>query len=84
MTTAVIVVNTMCIVSEKLFGGNTPRIVSLITPPRIPVTVARIIMPTRSYLCSIALSAPVTANTTVPNKSSTSIMSEKPISKLNN
>ena len=61
-----------------------PNIVSLITPPSIPVTVARIIIPTISYLCSIALSAPVTAKTTVPNKSSTRIIMEKLVSKLNN
>ena len=61
-----------------------PNIVSLITPPSIPVTVARIIIPTISYLCSIALSAPVAAKTTVPNKSNTRIIMEKLVSKLNN
>jgi hypothetical protein len=35
-------------------------------------------------LCSIALSAPVTAKTTVPNKSNTRIIMEKLVSKLNN
>jgi hypothetical protein len=84
MIIAVIVVKTMCIVSEKLFGGKIPNIASLITPPRIPVTVARIIMPTISYLCSIALRAPVTAKAAVPNKSSTNIIMEKLVSKLNN
>lgn len=61
-----------------------PNIVSLITPPNIPVTVARIIIPTISYLCSIARSAPVTAKTTVPNKSNTRMIMEKLVSKLNN
>ena len=84
MIIAVIVVRTMWIVSEKLCGGKIPKIVSLITPPRIPVTVARIITPTISYLCSIALRAPVTANTAVPNRSSRNIIIEKPVSRLNN
>jgi hypothetical protein len=35
--------------------------------------VERIITPTISYLCSIALNAPVTAKAIVPNKSNTCI-----------
>ncbi len=42
---------------------------SRIVPPATPVIVARIIIPTMSALCSIALNAPVTANAIVPNKS---------------
>jgi len=50
-------------------GGNIPKIISQTTPPAIPVIVERIITPTMSALCSIALNAPVTANAIVPNKS---------------
>ena len=50
-------------------GGSFPKVISRITPPAIPVIVERIIIPTKSDLCSIALNAPVTANAIVPNRS---------------
>lgn len=50
-------------------GGNFPKIISRITPPATPVIVERIMIPTMSDLCSIALNAPVTAKAIVPNKS---------------
>ena len=54
-------------------GGTIPKVISLKTPPATPVIVERIIIPTMSALCSIALNAPVTANAIVPNKSNISI-----------
>ena len=51
------------------FGSSLPSITSRIVPPATPVIVARMIIPTISALCSIALKAPVTANAIVPNRS---------------
>ena len=55
--------------SEIEFGGNLPRTTSRMVPPATPVIVARIIIPTMSALCSIALKAPVTANDIVTKRS---------------
>ena len=51
------------------FGSDFPNITSRIVPPATPVIVAKMIMPTMSALCSIALNAPVTANAIVPKRS---------------
>ena len=51
------------------FGSDFPNTTSRIVPPATPVIVAKIIMPTMSALCSIALNAPVTANAIVPKRS---------------
>jgi len=48
------------------FGSDFPNTTSRMVPPATPVMVAKIIMPTMSALCSIALNAPVTANAIVP------------------
>ncbi len=47
-------------------GGYLPNITSRIIPPASPVIIERIITPTMSDFCSIALNAPVTANAIVP------------------
>jgi len=39
-------------------GGNIPKIISRTTPPATLVIVERMITPTMSALCSIALNAP--------------------------
>ena len=49
---------------------------SLIVPPATPVIVAKIIIPTMSALCSMALNAPVTAKAIVPKRSSAKIRVE--------
>ena len=49
---------------------------SLIVPPATPVIVAKMIIPTMSALCSMALNAPVTAKTIVPKRSSAKIRIE--------
>ena len=49
---------------------------SLIVPPATPVIVAKIIIPTISALCSMALNAPVTANAIVPKRSRAKIRVE--------
>ena len=58
--------------SIRELGRDFPRITSRIVPPATPVIVARIIIPTMSALCSIALKAPVTAvsytHLTLPTK----------------
>ena len=51
------------------FGSDFPNMTSRIVPPATPVIVAKMIMPTMSALCSIALNAPVTANAIVPKRS---------------
>ena len=48
------------------FGKESLNSTSRIVPPATPVIIAKIIMPTMSALCSIALNAPVTANAIVP------------------
>ena len=42
-------------------------------PPATPVIVAKMIIPTISALCSIALNAPVTAKAIVPKRSNARI-----------
>ena len=49
---------------------------SLMVPPATPVIVAKMIIPTMSALCSMALNAPVTAKTIVPKRSSAKIKIE--------
>ena len=51
------------------FGSDFPNTTSRIVPPATPVIVAKMIIPTMSALCSIALNAPVTANAIVPKRS---------------
>ena len=51
------------------FGSDFPNTTSRMVPPATPVMVAKMIMPTMSALCSIALNAPVTANAIVPKRS---------------
>ena len=46
---------------------------SRMVPPATPVIVAKMIIPTMSALCSIALKAPVTAKAIVPKRSNTRI-----------
>jgi hypothetical protein len=62
----VIIVTVMYIGLVRALGRSMPNSTSRIIPPAVPVTVATIIIPTISYLCSIALNEPVTANTHVP------------------
>ena len=49
-------------------------IISRMVPPATPVIVAKIMIPTMSALCSIALNAPVTAKAIVPKRSNARIM----------
>jgi len=51
------------------FGSDFPNTTSRMVPPATPVIVAKMIMPTMSALCSIALNAPVTAKAIVPKRS---------------
>ena len=55
--------------SMSEFGKSFPRITSRMVPPATPVIVARMIIPTMSALCSIALNATVKAKANVPNRS---------------